>query len=141
VFTLKITTSSFFVESGSSFSISYKVSLLIRSQLNAIISLLIVTDQKKDNSIHIIVSTSKNTKNVEIKGPVKSGKFIDWVLWLPYYEVIKDADHLKNYLHYYFDAVVLVFQKYDVPEEPIRDVHRIVENEVIGNPEYKFDDE
>lgn len=131
-------------EQESYFSISHKVDLLIRQKLNYLIGgKLQISRSEKEKYLNLIVSTNKNTTCVDAKGPDVNNKegFVNWGLWLPYYEIVNNTNQVESYLSYYFDAVVLVFNNYNVPEEDIRKVQRIVADEIVGNPNYNSEEE
>ena len=59
-------------------------------------------------------------------------------LWLPYSKINESPDYLKEYLSNLFDALVLLFSKYNVPEMAIRGVQKKVEIEVLNNENYIY---
>ncbi|WP_459394508.1 hypothetical protein [Paenibacillus sp. CAU 1782] len=93
--------------------------------------------------MNLIVSTKSDQQEVRIKGPDISKKYkeIDWGLWLPYNQITSSADPLKTYLYYYFEAVYLVLEQYNVPYELVTKVRLLVEEEVLNNDEYLFSEE
>lgn len=141
---MRLSISSFYSEPGFSFSISHKVDNLIREKLTDMVMVPYGLDKKDTNVfLGLDITTSSTTYSLEIKGPYydKKNDFINWGLWLPYKEIYKEPDQLIPYLKYFFDAVVQVFKNYNIDEQEIRTVQKIVEGEVINNPEYIFEEE
>lgn len=139
---MKLTISSLYCEPGVKFSISHKVGNLLREKLIEKIMIpynLIEKDQ--DKFLGLIVSTSSKTKEVDVKGPDydKKNNFVNWGLWLPYREIKEAQDQLIPFLKYFFDAVAILFKKYNVKEEDIRQVQKSIEEEVINNQKYKYE--
>jgi hypothetical protein len=146
VLKIEISTMNIFSEIKTYFSISYKVDLLIRRKLNeSILSDLQLKSKDKDMCcIDLVVSTSRATIQVEVKGPqiYRKDKTISWGLWLPYEAIVNTSDQLIPYLKYYFDAVVLVFENYRITEDKIRVIQKSVEEEVLNNrAEYVYEEE
>jgi hypothetical protein len=139
---LEITTSSLYCEVGVYFSISYKVDLFIRNKLNEIIVRDFELDKVYEGRyLNLIVSTNSQIKDVEVKGMSTKGRgTINCGIWLPC-AIINNEDQLIPYIHYYFEAVFFVLKKYHVTEAALLKVREIVENEVIGNPEYAYFEE
>ncbi|MFC5529506.1 hypothetical protein [Cohnella yongneupensis] len=138
-----ITTCSLFSESGSYFSISYKVDLYIRKSLNEMIASKIKEFATQGLLINLIVSTNKKTVAVEVRGPdinIRDG-FINWGLWLPYHEITSASEQIVPYLKCYFEAITQVFGYYNVSASDVRLVQQIVEKEIIGNSEYVYGEE
>ncbi|MCG1021460.1 hypothetical protein [Sutcliffiella horikoshii] len=92
---------------------------------------------------NLIVSTNKNTISVEVKGPDfdSKEKMINWGLWLTYEEITNQPVQSKEYIKYYFDALVLIFKYYGLSDEKIRNIQKSVEEEVIGNKQYDYEEE
>ncbi|MCD4782022.1 MAG: hypothetical protein K8S27_15970 [Candidatus Omnitrophica bacterium] len=136
---MKLTISSLYLEQGCEFSISFKVRKLIRQKLEEHVMQPYHFDEKdKDLFLGLIISTNSTTKRVEVKGPDfdKRNKVINWGLWLPYELIVKNEEQLVPYINYLFDALVIVFEFYNIEEDVIRNIQKIVANEVIDNPKY-----
>jgi hypothetical protein len=144
---LKFLTSSLFSEVNSYFSISHKVSLKIREILNENIDIfhdLQLNAKEKDMEIiNLIVSTNKAALDVAVKGPdiSRKDKMIQWGLWLPYEAIVSSTDQVIPYLKYYCEALVLLLGKYGISEERIRELWTNVESEIVGNSEYKYEED
>lgn len=142
---MDIITSNIYSEVGSYFSVSYKVDLKIREKLNESIKfdLQKVFDDEKILFFNLVVSTNKVTTTVEVKGPDYNNKdkFVNWGLWLPYEDIVNHPTQNIPYINYYFDALVLLFNIYGIPEKKIREIQMSVESEIIGNSQYDFEDE
>lgn len=138
-------TSSIFSEVNSYFSISHKVDLKIREELNEnIVSYLKLTPKEKEmDFINLITCTKKSVLAVKIEGPDfnRKEKIINWGLWLPYEKIVEYSDQRKQYIKYYFDALVILFKRYGVEEEVLRQVQKDIEKEVIENNEYEYEKE
>lgn len=137
-------TCSIFSEVNSYFSISHKVDLKIRGALNEnILSELKLSPKEKEMEfINLIICTKKAILDVEVKGPEfnRREKIINWGLWLPYQKIVRHADQRKPYIKFYFDALVLLFERYGVEENVLRHVQKEIENEVIENKEYAYEE-
>lgn len=142
---MKIITSSIYNEINCYFSVSHKVDLKIREKLNESIKfdLQQAHNIKSALFLNLIVSTSKTTTKVEVKGPDYNRKdeIINWGLWLPYEDIVNNPKQNIPYIAYFFDALVLVFNTYGIPQERIREIQKNVENEVINNKQYEFEGE
>lgn len=141
---MKFAISHLYSEPGISFQISYKIDEYIEDKITENIMIPYGLDKnRKDTFLNLIVSTNSKTVELEVKGPDydKESDFITWGLWLPYKNISKAEDQLPPYLKYLFDAIVLVLKNYNVNEEDIRKVQKDIENEVINNSEYLFDEE
>jgi hypothetical protein len=141
---LEILTSSLYNEMNSYFSISHKIDLKIREELNEKIkNHMQVESKQKDMDINLIVSTNREILNVEVKGPSFNRKYkmINWGLWLPYEPIVGSTDQVIPYLKYYYEALVILLGRYGIDEDRLKKVWVSVENEVIGNSEYKFDED
>lgn len=142
---LDIITSSIYGEVGSFFSISHKVDLYITRSLNQSVKPLININSNENSLqfVNLIVSTNKSIVSVEVKGPDynRKDKIINWGLWLPYREIVDSSDQIIPYIKCYFDGVVIVFNDYGVEEGILRKVQMNVESEILGNPEYEYNDE
>jgi hypothetical protein len=90
-------------------------------------------------TMYIVISTGANhLEELEVFGPIKKRGRVEFILWIPYNRLVEHENHLKPYLKYYFDGMVQIFAHYGVPENAIREVQQIVENEVIDNPDYAY---
>jgi hypothetical protein len=141
---MRLSISSFYADPGFYFSISHKVDNFIRDKLTEVVMIPYGLDKKDPNIfLGLDVTTSSKTYSLEVKGPEydKKNGFINWGLWLPYKEIAEETDQLIPYLKYFFDAIALVFKNYNINEKEIRKVKKIVEDEVINNPEYFFMEE
>ncbi|RCW41266.1 hypothetical protein [Paenibacillus prosopidis] len=142
---MDIITSNIYSEVNSFFSVSHKVDLKIREKLNESLKsdLQQALNDEAMPFFNLIVSTSKATINVEVKGPDynQKEKIINWGLWLPYEAIVNHPKQNIPYISYYFDALVLVFNTYGFPEERMRKIQKSVESEVIGNSQYDFEEE
>ncbi len=99
--------------------------------------------KEQDMDINLMVSTNKATLNVEVKGPSVSRKYkiINWGLWLPYEAIVSSTEQVIPYLKHYYEALVILLDKYGVSEERLREVWNVVESEIIGNSEYKYEED
>ena len=142
---MEFLTSSIFSEVNSYFSISHKVNLKIREELNQnIVSYLKLTPKEKEmDFINLITCTKKSILDVEVKGPDfnRKEKIINWGLWLPSEKIFEYSDQRKPYIKFYFDALVILFERYEVEEELLRQVQKNIEKEVIENKEYEYEEE
>lgn len=141
---MRLSISSFYGEPDFYFSISHKVDNFIRKKLTEEVMIPYGLDKKDQNIfLGLNLTTSSKTSSLEVKGPEydKKNDFINWGLWLPYKEIAEDQDQLIPYLKYFFDAIAIVFKNYNIDEREIRKVQKIVENEVLNNPEYFFEEE
>jgi hypothetical protein len=127
---MEFITSSIYSEVGSYFSISHKVDLYIRRELNQIIKPLLKHNSRdrKMEYLNLIASTNKSIKAIEVKGPDynQKEKFINWGLWLPYHQIVNQQDQREAYIKYYFDALVILLERYGVKEEVMRQVQKDV---------------
>jgi hypothetical protein len=136
-----LTLRSWFSEVGIEFKISFKISKLVRQLLiENVMQPYDLESTNPDCFICLVITTTKNTKNLEVRGPEydKRNKVINYGLWLPYENINNSNNYLREYLSYLFDALVILFNKYQVPESAIRDIQCKVEEEVLDNPEYIY---
>ncbi|MFA1642853.1 hypothetical protein AB5N96_08300 [Chryseomicrobium imtechense] len=142
---MEFLSSSLYSEINCSFSISHKIDLEIRSALNKkIISELKLTSKEQEfKYINLMVTTNSTTNKVEVKGPYfnRKNEIINWELWLPFKEITSTASQEIPYLKFYFDALVMLFEKYEVEEDQIRSIQKEISEKVIGNKEYEFKEE
>lgn len=142
---MEILTSSLFSEVNCTFSISHKVDLEIRKALNEKIKpkLRLTSKEQGFEFINLMVSTSTQTNEVEVKGPDfnRKKKIINWGLWLPYKGIVNSAHQKDPYLKFYFDALVLLFRNYGISEELLRSIQEEVSRKIIGNSEYKYEED
>ena len=142
---MRILTGSLFSEVNSYFSISHKVDLKIREELNDTISsdLQLNTKEKDMDFINLLVSTNKATLNVLVKGPEinRKDKIINWGLWLPYEAIVSSTNQVIPYLQYYFDALIILLGSYGISEKRIREIQFHVESEIIGNSAYEYEED
>jgi hypothetical protein len=137
-----LTISSWFNEPGVKFNVSHKIYKRIRQLLIEEIMHPFELDKKdSDTFIGLITATSLNTEALEVRGPElnKKNKTINYGLWLPYRKITESDDYLRDFLQNYFDALVKVFQHYDVPEANVRKVQKQTESEVLNNSDYQSD--
>ena len=117
---MKILNCSLYSEVNCYFRISHLVDLKIREKLNEnIISYLNLTPKEKVMEfINLIISTNTETRYVKVKGPDfnQKEKMISWGLWLPYQKIVECQDQRKPYIKFYFDALVILFERYGVEE-------------------------
>jgi hypothetical protein len=136
-----LTIGSWFNEPGIEFKVSYKVHKLVRqTMVDDIMKPCGLEDKDPNIYLGLVIATSSNTNELEVRGPEydKRNKFINYGLWLPYKKINDSKDYLNEYLNNLFDALVLLFRKYDVSEAAIRSVQHKVEKEVINNEEYDY---
>ncbi|MFW5761467.1 MAG: hypothetical protein ACOCXH_10850 [Cyclobacteriaceae bacterium] len=145
---MKINISSFYSEPELEFQISYKVYQLIQSLLesqleNYKLDLNNNKDNNKDITLALDVSTGKSIAKIAIKGPDydKRNKFLNYGVWLPYKPINESQNYLDTFLEYFFDALLILFSRYDVEEKVIISIKYLVKEKVINNDEYNFDDE
>jgi len=136
-----LTIRSWFSEPGIEFKVSHKVRKFIRESLvEDIMKPFGLETRDPDIFIGLVITATKNTKELEVRGPEydKRNKFINYGLWLPYEKIDDAENYLKEYLKYFFDALVILFKKYDIPEENILKVKNRVEEEVLNNANYRY---
>lgn len=136
-----VTVGSWFNEPGISFKISYRVHNLIREFLvNKIMKPYGLEERDTQFLLNLVTATSLKTKELDVRGPEinKRGKAISYGLWLPYEKITSSSTYLETYLHYYFNALVIVFKNYDVPEQSIRDTQKLVEEKVLNDEMYAY---
>lgn len=135
---------SFFSEVNCRFSISYKVNLEIRNALNEQVKSELNLPSKEEGFeyINLMVTTNSRTHAVEVKGPEfdRREKVITWNLWLPYEEITSAPSQEAPYIKFYFDALVILLERYGISEERLRSIQKEIEQKVIGNSEYKYID-
>ena len=59
---------------------------------------------------------------------------------MPYNKIYDSKNYLNEYLNNFFDALVILFKKYDIPEDAIRSIELQVKKEVINNDEYNYNE-
>jgi hypothetical protein len=136
-----LTIRSWFSEPRIEFKISYKVLKLVRESLVDYIMKPFGLDiLEPDLLIGLVITTTKNTTQLEVRGPEfdKRNKFINYGLWLPYKPITDAESYMKEFLKYLFEALVILFKKYDVPESAIWDVKERVQKEVLYNSTYNY---
>lgn len=136
-----LTIGSWFSEPGVEFKVSHKVHKFIRESLiEDVMKPFGLETKDPDIFIGLVITTRKNIEELEVRGPEydRRNKFINYGLWLPYKKIDEAENYLKEYLKYFFDALVILFKKYDVPEENIRKVQHNVEAEVLNNINYRY---
>ena len=136
-----LTIRSWFSEPGVEFKISHRVHNFIRERLvEDVMKPFGLETKDPDIFIGLVITTTKNIKELEVRGPEydKRNKFINYGLWLPYNKIVSAENYLKEYLKYFFDALVTLFKKYNVPEESILKVRHKVEEEVLNNANYTY---
>jgi hypothetical protein len=136
-----LTIRSWFNEPGIEFTVSHKVHKFARQTIiDEVLKPFGLESKDPDVFLGLVIATSENTKIVEVRGPEydKRNKFINYGLWLPYEKINNSNNYLGEYLNNLFDALVLLFNKYDVPESAIRNVQGKVEAEVLNNPNYVY---
>src|ERR1700744_197535 len=112
---MELTIRSWFGEVGIEFKISHKVHRLIRETLIEHIMQPYGLDQKDPSTfIGLVITTTSKTEILEVRGPEfdKRNNFINYGLWLPYHMINGTSNYLKEYLHYLFDALVILFKRY-----------------------------
>ena len=98
-------------------------------------------ESKEPNTfLGLVITTLSSISELEVRGPQydKKNKTINYGLWLPYKKINESSNYLKEYLCSLFDALVVFFNKYYIPETAIRNVQNKVELEVLQNPEYEY---
>ena len=136
-----LTIGSWFSEPGVEFEISHKVHKFIRENLiEDIMKPFGLETKDPDIFIGLVITTTKNLTELEVRGPEfdRRNKFINYGLWLPYQKIVCSENYLKEYLRYFFDALAILFKKYNVPEESILKVKYKVEEEVLNNANYSY---
>lgn len=138
-----IAISSWFNEPGIEFKISFKVHNLIWKYLTDDIMKPFGLEEKDPGFLmRLVTATSSDTKELDVRGPEtnKRSKSISYGLWLPYEHINSSADYLKEYLYYYFNALVIVFNIYGISEASICEIQGKVEAEVLNNTLYLYED-
>lgn len=136
-----LTIGSWFSEPGVEFEISHKIHNFIRERLiEDVMKPFGLETKDPDIFIGLVITTTKNLTELDVRGPEydKRNKFINYGLWLPYQKIVCSENYLKEYLKYLFDALIILFKKYDVPEESILEVKHKVEDEVLNNANYSY---
>ncbi|HEY9001786.1 MAG TPA: hypothetical protein VIM89_10570 [Mucilaginibacter sp.] len=134
---------SWFNEPGIEFRVSFKVRKLIRQIMVEDIMMPFGLEERDPYTfMRLVISTSIGTSKLEVRGPEydKRNKTINYGLWLPYKKINESSSYLNEYLNNLFDALVILFKKYDVPEDPVRSVQKKVEKEVLNNAEYEYNE-
>jgi len=138
---MTLTLSSWFGEVGIKFKISFKVHKLIRELLIENVMKPFGLDSKDPEVfLGLVLTTTKETRDLEVRGPEydRKNKYINYGLWLPYEKIDNSNNYLQEYLNYYFDALVILFNKYNISEESILKVKYKVEEEVLNNANYSY---
>ena len=66
---------------------------------------------------------------------------IDYGLWLPFDEITKSNYPLESFIDSYFEALIIVFKKYNVFEDDIRKLKKECKNEILNNTEYLLEED
>lgn len=133
--------SAWYNEPGIKFNVSHKIYKLIRLQLiEKVMDPTGLTAKDPDHFLNLNTTTAYDIYELAVRGPVidKRNKFISYGLWLPYKEINDSKEYLKTFLEFYFDALLILFDKYNVPREFILDVREVVVKEVDNNTEYFY---
>ena len=137
-----IAISSWFNEPDIEFRISFKVHNVVWKYLtDDIMKPFGLEENDPGFLMRLVTATSSDTKKLDVRGPEinKRNKSISYGLWLPYENINGSADYLKEYLYYYFNALVIVFNVYGVSEASIREIQDKVEAEVLNNTVYLYE--
>ena len=135
---MRIGTASLYCEPGYTFEIPYKIDLLIRNRLNEMVTQKYLFDMiQTDVLLSFIVSTSSKTEKVEAKGPDvnKRQRTVTWGLWLPYKEITKANNPIKEYIRCFFEAAGMILEGFKVKKEDVQNVRKEVEEELRKNPD------
>jgi len=127
-------------EAGYSFNFSHKVDNYIREIIiSEIFSKYKLSQENEGWFLNLIIATDSKTKTLDVRGPEirKRQKMIDYGLWLPYDEITNSENPLEKYIDNFFDALILVFKKYDVDNRDILILKQETKNEILKNPSYK----
>lgn len=134
-----LTITQLYTEPGSFFKISFEVTALIGKKLEEAINLYDLLPNGKEFTIYIC--TKKQLNEIEVKGPDIESTNIIWSLWLPYDKIVKEKEQIIPFLNICFEALVLLFNHYNVSEKDIMKIKEIIEKRVINNRVYLYIEE
>lgn len=141
---MKIIVSSFYTQAKFKFKISYKVFKFIDKMIHSnIVIPNNLIEFNKGQTISIAIDTNDTINETFLSEAVCDHKnnFINYTIWLPYYK-INDANYLlKEFINELFKALNIILAKYNIPENLVKYVQGIVENEVLKNENYTFEEE
>ena len=138
---MNLTISSLYPQPGVAFNISHKVIRCIEQILNKVVMpQYCASPGDKNWSLSLIISTKKECKTVEAKGPDrdKRNKCLTWGLWLPYFEIVQSNDLNCQFIRHFFEAAQQAFSFYGIKSESIENARAEIEKEIIGNKEYEY---
>lgn len=138
---MKLSISSLYSEVGCSFKISYLVRKKITELLiEDIMEPFGLEDIDKNLYLGLIISTNSKISEVEVKGPHfdKRNGFVNYGLWLPYDKINNAENYVLSFINYLFDSLVIVFSKFSVPEQNIRNVERKSIEIIVNNKDYEY---
>jgi hypothetical protein len=79
-----------------------------------------------------IIVLSEKTKELEVKGPTKGMKMIDYTLWLPYKRIKAEDNYRNAYLAFIKEGVFSVLAKYNFNLEPFVQLFDEIENDELN---------
>lgn len=126
-------------EVGYSFKFSHKVDNFIREKIkDNILQKYCSNEVNTDWYLRLIVATDSTIKSVEVRGPdiLKRTKRINYGLWLPFKTIMNSNYPLETYINCLFEAMVIVFKNYEVPNEEIDKIKKLCRKEILNNIEY-----
>ena len=136
-----LTIGGLYTEVGIYFQVSHNVTKIIRRILvEKIMKPFGLVEKDERYLLSLNITTETKCHETTIKGPDidRRNKFITWGLYLPYHEIADHEDQRGPFLRYFFDALVMVFAKYNIPEENIRDIQRMVSQRICERKLYEF---
>jgi hypothetical protein len=136
-----LTVGAWYNDVGYTFEISHKVSNYIREEIKKkIFSKYGLNVKDKEMYLNLEVATSSKTKELEVRGPEikKRAKMINYGLWLPFDDIHQSIYPLETYIDYFFEALKIVFNNYNVPKEEFEEIKEDCKKEILNNQEYVY---
>lgn len=123
------------------FDISNKVLSLIIVKLNTLIIPSELFNKKYEGYQLVLINSSRRQFEIlTIKGPSVSKKYkcVEYVIYIPYLEVLNSENYLESFLNFYEQGVIEVLSKYQIDLSKVPDAFKEIKKEVLGNPDYRY---
>jgi len=141
---MNLTIGSWYDEPNVNFEFSHRISNYIRLIIiECIMTPLDLIDKDSDKFLHLSICTKANQDKLEVKMQriTKNTTDINCGIWLPYKSIIKSEKPIEKYIEYYIESLPLIFSKWNVTNDLIKNAGNKIKNEIIGNPHYELTDE
>jgi hypothetical protein len=141
---MELTIRAWYNEPEINFEFSHRISNYIRLVIkDSVMKPLGLIENYPEKFLHLSVTTTSTQDKLEVKmGPFKTkSTSVNCGLWFPYKQIMTSPHPLDLYVENYIESIPLIFKRWGVTEEQVKEAGKKIRAEILNNPYYELTQE